>query len=114
MKTVISLDRFCLDTLQVGDVVAAEVIDYLRNNQSPALDWFSLFQAGGAVCTRLVPAPTKTIRCCNSYTTFARISDNAWEYRGCCLRGESRERGCIAPWERRDPKSEKQNKKEIS
>lgn len=83
-----------LRTIQPGDVVAGAVIDLLRNNLPPVLDWSNLFQAGGAVTDRLLP--NGSLR--TAYSTFRRIGKDTWEYCGACLRGESTERGQIPPW----------------
>lgn len=85
-------------SLQVGMIISGDVIDILRNNLPPVLDWSNLFQAGGAVIDRLLP--DGSLR--TAYSTFRRIDANAWEYCGACLKGESKERGEIPPYEKRN------------
>lgn len=89
--TVATAKTFDFQKLQPGDLVAGEVIDLLRNSQSPVLDWESLFQAGGAVTDRLLPDGILH----RAYSTFRRVSADTWEYRGACIRGQSTEIGVI-------------------
>lgn len=88
---IATLQTVDFDKLTVGDLVSEEVIDYLRNNLPPILDWSNLFQAGGAVMDRLLP--DGTLR--PSFNTFSRNETGSWEYCGACLKGESLERGSI-------------------
>lgn len=92
---VLSLKDFNSNTLRIGSLVANEVIDTLRNNLPPVLDWNNLFQAGGAVCDR----QTGDSRLLPAYTTFRRVTDAVWEYCGSCLRTESTERGEVPFYE---------------
>ena len=96
VNSVIVLANYDHKTLHIGDMVAEEVIDYFRNNLSPATDWSSLFQSGGVSCDRITPDG----RLRPAFSTFKRVAEGIWCYCGECLKGESKERGEIPSYEK--------------
>lgn len=96
MTNVINLASYNSHTIQIGDLVAEEVIDYFRNSLIPATDWSTLFQAGSVACDRITEAGQLR----PAFSTFKRVAAGIWRYCGNCLRGESTERGEIPAYEK--------------
>lgn len=96
-------EAFNIGDLEKGALVAEEVIDQLRNNLPPVIDWGYLFQSGGSVHDRITEDGIRH----PAYLTFMTNPGVLpyWEYRGTCLKGEQSERGEIPPWQVLKPSS---------
>ena len=81
-----SFDRIA----KAGDLVEEEIVDQFINCVPPACMRSDCMQCGEPYSHREDP-DTKRYRA--TYTTFSKVTDEIYEYRGHCFNGETLERG---------------------
>lgn len=73
-----------------GDLVEEEIVDAFVNCVPPVCLRASCVQCGEPYSHRQDP---KTGKWKGTYTTFSKVTDGIYEYRGHCFLGETEERG---------------------
>lgn len=80
--------------LEIGDYVTEDIVDDMINCLPPACMRSDCSQCGEPV-NHMIDEKTGKER--PTYTTFRKVAENVWEYRGDCFRGENEQRGMEIP-----------------
>lgn len=89
-KIVYNKDWLYFDALEIGDFVEEDIVRNSIECVPPACTRTDCMQCGEPYSSRQDP---KTGKWRTTYTTFSKVTDGIYEYRGHCFLGETEERG---------------------
>ncbi len=94
-KPVYNWDHVYWEIMEPGSYVDRAIYEHMLNVLPPAYWTRDVLQVGEPYSHKANPEHDN--RCEATYSTFVRVTDEVWEYRGHCFRGKTTESGTNIP-----------------